>query len=147
MILFFHLLVLSAVSGQSNDGDDLFTSRDTWGRGLCKPAEIMWPAETQAAGAERSLLSIGGGLRCLFCITVSPAQHIWSDVPSLVGHFFNVAFSHTSMFWVQTTMTRLWLEVRKHVQPDIHNSQKITSSVFSHQSPSSQYEVILPLYY
>lgn len=37
MILFFHLLVLSAMSGQSNDGDDLFTSRDMWGRGLCKP--------------------------------------------------------------------------------------------------------------
>lgn len=36
MILFFHLLALSAVSGQSNDGDDLFTSRDT-GEGLCKP--------------------------------------------------------------------------------------------------------------
>lgn len=37
MILFFHLLELSAMSGQSNDGDDLFTSRETWGRGHCKP--------------------------------------------------------------------------------------------------------------
>lgn len=47
--------------------------------GSVSQAEIMWPAETQAAAAERSLLAIHGGLRRLFCITVSAGRHIWSD--------------------------------------------------------------------
>lgn len=133
MILFFHLLVLSAVSGQSNDGDDLFTSRDTWGRGLCKPG-----------GNHVTCRDTGSWSGTL------PSLSSWQSKMSLLHNGFTstpylircAIFSGTVLMWPSARHSCFGFRLQC-LDYDIHTSQKITSSVFSHQSPSFQYEVIL----